>query len=129
MSDIEVELHVPSFDAIEEFYGALGFAFAPPDTRTDPGYMVASLGNSAIRFYRREGPHEYFGDTDDDRLGVGVEVVVNVEDLDAAFTAAESLGAIVAPMKARPWGLRDFRVADPFGYYLRFTEPQRASHA
>jgi hypothetical protein len=28
---------------------------------------------------------------------------------------------LVEPPLDRPWGLRDFRVADPDGYYLRVT--------
>jgi uncharacterized glyoxalase superfamily protein PhnB len=31
---------------------------------------------------------------------------------------------LAAPMQDRPWGLRDFRVADPDGYYLRITTPE-----
>jgi len=29
---------------------------------------------------------------------------------------------VVEPLRMRPWGARDFRIADPFGYYLRITE-------
>ena len=28
-------------------------------------------------------------------------------------------------LRARPWGLRDFRVLDPAGYYLRITDRAR----
>ena len=31
---------------------------------------------------------------------------------------------LAAAMQDRPWGLRDFRVADPDGYYLRITTPE-----
>ena len=29
---------------------------------------------------------------------------------------------IVNPLVKRPWGLWDFRIEDPFGFYLRITE-------
>ena len=54
--------------------------------------------------------------------GAGVEIVLEVEDVDAAFDAAERAAArVVEPLRDRPWGLRDFRVVDPDGYYLRIT--------
>jgi uncharacterized glyoxalase superfamily protein PhnB len=28
---------------------------------------------------------------------------------------------LLEPLRERPWGLRDFRVVDPDGYYLRIT--------
>ncbi len=54
--------------------------------------------------------------------GAGVEIVLEVEDLGAAVEAVERAGfGLVEPPRDRPWGLRDFRVADPDGYYLRVT--------
>jgi lactoylglutathione lyase len=55
-------------------------------------------------------------------LGAGVEIVLEVEDLDVAHAAVRSAGHMLAQEPAdRPWGLRDFRLADPDGYYLRIT--------
>ncbi len=31
---------------------------------------------------------------------------------------------MIEPLLVRPWGLTDFRVADPDGYYLRITSRQ-----
>jgi hypothetical protein len=28
---------------------------------------------------------------------------------------------VVEPIRTQPWGLRDFRIVDPDGYYLRVT--------
>jgi predicted enzyme related to lactoylglutathione lyase len=57
-----------------------------------------------------------------ERVGVGVEIVVEVEDVDAAYGAVQSAGyPTLSPLKERPWGLRDFRIVDPDGYYLRVT--------
>jgi lactoylglutathione lyase len=49
-----------------------------------------------------------------------VEIVLDVPD--AALEAVERAGhELVEPLSDRPWGLRDFRVTDPDGYYLRIT--------
>ena len=54
--------------------------------------------------------------------GAGVEIVLEVEDVEIALEAFERAGRdVVEPLLARPWGLRDFRVVDPDGYYLRIT--------
>jgi hypothetical protein len=59
--------------------------------------------------------------------GLGVEIGLVVGDLDKAYTAAvQRKGwSISTGIVRRPWGVRDFRVLAPDGYYLRFTEPPR----
>ena len=58
------------------------------------------------------------------RFHLGVEIVLEVPDLDAALAALVRAGGhVVEPIRERPWGLRDFRVLDPDGYYLRITTP------
>jgi lactoylglutathione lyase len=54
--------------------------------------------------------------------GAGVEIVLEVRDVDAALEQVERAGfGVVEPLRERPWGLRDFRVADPDDYYVRVT--------
>jgi uncharacterized glyoxalase superfamily protein PhnB len=55
--------------------------------------------------------------------GYGVEIILTFRDLDAALAIASRGGTVVAPIERRPWGLRDFRVLDPYGFYVRCTEP------
>lgn len=123
-----VELHVPDFAPAKRFYGGLGFAVA----REEPagganGYLVMTHGADVLRFWPGteavEG-HHYFGRyPPTTKRGYGVEIVLTFEDLDAAFASAQELGTIVEPIRVRPWGLRDFRVEDPYGFYVRCTEP------
>ncbi len=55
--------------------------------------------------------------------GAGVEIVLEVPDVDAALAVIQQSGhPLVEPLHHRPWGLRDFRVVDPDGYYLRITD-------
>lgn len=130
MADIEVELHVHDFAIAEDFYGALGFRRTRHDSSEGHGsYLVLRLGDAALRFWPGTPTmvNSFFAHFPaGTRPGFGVELVIKVPDLDATYRAAERLGAVVAPMTLRPWGLRDFRAADPFGYYLRFTEPHEA---
>jgi uncharacterized glyoxalase superfamily protein PhnB len=52
-----------------------------------------------------------------------VSLHVFVGDLDGLFDELESRGAdITQAIAAQPWGSRDFRVADPSGNVLKFTE-------
>ncbi len=56
--------------------------------------------------------------------GLGVEVVLEVDDVNAMFERVRRSGhLILEPLQERPWGLTDFRIADPDGYYLRITSP------
>ena len=48
--------------------------------------------------------------------------MLEVEDIDALYGRVSSSGhPVFEPLQERPWGLRDFRIVDPDGYYLRLT--------
>ena len=56
------------------------------------------------------------------RRGLGVEIVIEVDDVDGWHERVAASGhPILEPLRDRPWGLRDFRISDPDGYYLRVT--------
>ena len=56
--------------------------------------------------------------------GLGVEMGFVVADVDKAYAAAVKHEGfkISSAIALRPWGVRDFRVLSPDGYYFRFTE-------
>jgi len=56
--------------------------------------------------------------------GVGTEVCLEVEDVEAVFGAVGALPEfrVTEPLAMRPWGLRDFRAVTPDGYYLRVMD-------
>ncbi len=120
-----LELFVEDLDASVAFYErALGFRVA----RREPEYASvrrgdAELGLAPISRLPARGAGPGFSQ---ERLardrGTGVEIVLEVEDLVAAVNAVERAGfGLVEPPRERPWGLRDFRLADPDGYYVRVT--------
>jgi len=121
-----VELHVPDFTPVKDFYGRLGFTVISEE-RADDGYLVLRRGPSVLAFWpgtAAVAQHAHFGQfAPDTPRGYGVEIVIEVEDVVALHETARGFATILSPLQRRPWGARDFRVADPFGYYLRITEP------
>jgi uncharacterized glyoxalase superfamily protein PhnB len=58
----------------------------------------------------------------DARKGIGVEIVLEVDDIDTVFRKVCATGyPVTEQLETRSWGLRDFRLADPDGYYIRVT--------
>lgn len=57
-----------------------------------------------------------------ERVGRGVEIVLEVDDIEAMYRHVVSEAwPRSAELMLRPWGLTDFRVLDPDGYYWRIT--------
>jgi lactoylglutathione lyase len=120
-----IELFVDDIDASIRFYEhALGFRL----TRREADYgslerESAVLGLGSIDKLPAAGSGPGFTRAGlAGRRGAGVEIVLEVSDVEAALQAVLSAGVQpVEPLRDRPWGLRDFRVVDPDGYYLRIT--------
>jgi lactoylglutathione lyase len=52
--------------------------------------------------------------------------VIEVDDLTAERNAVVAAGyPLDVDLTARLWGLTDFRLLDPDGYYIRFTTKQQ----
>lgn len=118
---------------VEDVARSLAFYAGALDLRPAPGYdpqgyVPVSDGRVRIGLQRRSAlpaghhfrPAHFRGPR-----GVGVEIVIEVDDVDAAYAqardAAVGLGGQIEPLAARPWGQSDFRLIDPDGYYLRVT--------
>ncbi|MGO8235325.1 VOC family protein [Rhizobium ruizarguesonis] len=55
------------------------------------------------------------------RAGLGVEIVLKVADVEDVYRAAKESGWPVSDLALQSWGLCDFRLIDPDGYYVRVT--------
>lgn len=67
--------------------------------------------------------HSYFGRfSKDTKRGYGVEIVLLVNDVEKSFEEASKFAKVIQELKVKPWGLKDYRIEDPFGFYLRITE-------
>ena len=57
-----------------------------------------------------------------ERLGRGVEFVLEVNDIEAMYEQILSTNwPMSSKLQCQPWGLTDFRIVDPDGYYWRIT--------
>ena len=126
-NSIQIELHVPDFELVKEFYGKLGFEIVwerKPEEKK--GYLVIKKDNNILCFWpgnENVEKQSYFQNfPSDTKRGYGVEIVIMVGDIDELYEKAESFCKIVDKLQKQPWGLKDFRIEDPFGFYLRFTE-------
>ena len=58
-----------------------------------------------------------------------MEVSVDVADEDdllQLYSTAKAIGCVVREVVKRDWGATDFRIADPDGYFVRFTTSRTA---
>jgi lactoylglutathione lyase len=108
------------------FYEQLGFTVV----RGGWGYTQLDRGGARLGLqddaYARDHAHYFTPHLDRFPRGVGVEVSVDVSDeaeLRRLFATATEMGCVVREVVARPWGATDFRIADPDGYFVRFTTP------
>lgn len=96
----------------------LGFTVVA-DERDTTGYVALQRGDVRIGAVTRPDPASGVRVR---RPPVGVELVLEVDDVtserDRVLHAAWPLED---DLVLRPWGLVDFRVLDPSGYYLRIT--------
>ena len=124
-----LELHVADVERSLSFYGTLGFQVA---RRWKDWIRLDRDGAELVLFgdaYVRGRDHYFTPYIDRTPRGVGVEVIVEVADietLEAVHAAAVAAALhIVRPPQDRDWKARDFRLADPDGYFIRITSPLR----
>jgi lactoylglutathione lyase len=125
---LRLELFVVDMDRAIRFYrDVLGFALLGRERD------YASLGHGEVVFglwpvAKLPAAGGYFTRSrlSQDR-GLGVEIVLEVDDIGAAYDGVRASGhLILEPLRNRPWGLTDFRLSDPDGYYLRITSRGRS---
>jgi lactoylglutathione lyase len=116
---LRIEIFPADLDATVEFYTrVLGFTLARDQRDGSPGYVALERGPVRIGAAYRDVPERQPGR----RPPSGTEIVLEVDDLDAEHARVVAAGwPIEEDLTDRPWGLRDFRVLDPGGYYLRLT--------
>jgi hypothetical protein len=125
-NNVLVELHVPDFGKVKDYYGRLGFEVIwerKPEGKK--GYLVLKMQDNILCFWAgNEHVYEqsYFKRFPrNTKRGYGVEIVIMVADIETYYTQVKDFVNLVAKLDVRPWGLKDFRIEDPFGYYIRIT--------
>ncbi|HEY5115614.1 MAG TPA: VOC family protein [Nakamurella sp.] len=120
---LRLEIFPADLNATVRFYvDLLGFTLVT-DRRGDEQPYLA-LERDAVRIGAAARPGE--GNRAQRRPPIGVEIVLEVDYLHAERDRIRHAGwPIEEDIVRRPWGLQDFRVTDPDGYYLRITHRAR----
>lgn len=137
VNNLIIELHVPDFDKVKEFYSIFNFKTALEHfpNEKEPGYLVlkrkSGLGDTLLNFYG--GDNRVFNQAffkqfpKETTRGYAVEITIPVSDINLEYEKVKNTipNAIVRELKEctdvdMSW--KDFRVVDPFGFYVRFTE-------
>lgn len=129
-----IELHVPDFELAKKFYGKLGFEIVwEKPSKVREGYLVMKMGDNVLcfsggnEFVRK---HSYFKRfLEDTKRGYGVEIVVFVGDVERYFEKISKFANVVKRLTEQPWEYKDFRIEDPFGFYIRFSAPYNTLYA
>jgi lactoylglutathione lyase len=117
---LRFEIFPDDLDATVDFYVRV-LRFRLTADRRDQQEEYVSLQRDSVRVgaARRAVP-----DVRAARLPpAGVELVLEVDDVVAERDRVTAAGwPLAEDLKDRPWGLKDFRILDPAGYYLRITD-------
>jgi lactoylglutathione lyase len=69
--------------------------------------------------------NHYFKEIKNARKGIGVEIIFVVPDVQSYYQRiCEMQIEVESELKQQEWGMTDFRLIDPDGYYLRITSPK-----
>lgn len=136
-NNLVLELHIPNFKKARRFYELFGFYELSYDPASgggsDLGYLVLCrkdlLGETHINFYgdkKKVSQHAHFKEfSENTPRGYAVEITIPVSNIDEFWDSVRKRipkRQIAQPLTLKRWGKKDFRVVDPFGFYVRFTE-------
>ena len=116
---LRCEIFPLDLDAAVDFYTRVLHFNVTKDQRHHPGaYLAMQRGAVLVEAAQREVP-----DSPAARLPpTGVELVLEVDDVAGERDLVVAAGwPLEQDLRDRAWGLTDFRVVDPAGYYLRIT--------
>jgi lactoylglutathione lyase len=114
---LRCEIFPADLDVTVDFYQrVLGFQLT--DDRRDEDYISLRRGAVQVGAVRSTPPDAHAAR----QPPAGLELVLEVDDVDAERDRVVAAGwPLDADLGDREWGLRDFRILDPDGYYLRIT--------
>ncbi len=136
-NNLVIELHVPDLEVVKDFYLKLGFEIAMDDKLNEKelGYLTMirndKLGNTLLNFYggdERVYSQSFFKQfPKDTKRGYATEIAITTGNIEEVYEKASRglKNNIVRELKeledhGHKW--KDFRMVDPFGFYIRFTE-------
>jgi lactoylglutathione lyase len=116
---LRAEIFPDDLDATVDFYTNVLRFRVTADRRAEPdGYVALERGRVHLGAVRKAAPEVRTGRVPP----TGVELVLEVDNVaDERDRVAGAGWPIEEDLQDRPWGLTDFRILDPAGYYLRIT--------
>lgn len=136
-NNLIIELHIPDFQKARDFYAIFGFTQLSYDPASSDGsvleYMVLertdSLGRTLLNFYGNKedvSRHAHFKNFPATTpRGYEVETTIPVSDVEKLWEEIKLSipnSQVAQPLMLKRWNKKDFRVVDPFGFYMRFTD-------
>lgn len=117
---LRFEIFPRNLDSVVDFYiRVLGFRVTKDERSTPKPYVALRRGSVRVGALGRDVPAAPAGR----RPPMGVELVLEVDDVAAERDQVMAAGwPLDEDLQRRPWGLTDFRILDPAGYYLRITD-------
>jgi lactoylglutathione lyase len=118
---LRFEIFPDDLDVIADFYQrVLGFSLVTDQRDAAAPYLSLQRGTARVGAARREVPGALAAGR---RPPAGVELVLEVDDVAGERDRVLAAGwPLEEDLQKRPWGLTDFRILDPAGYYLRLTD-------
>jgi catechol 2,3-dioxygenase-like lactoylglutathione lyase family enzyme len=115
-ASLRIEIFPSDRDRTIRFYERLGFVVTGMSDGP-PAYASLRLGDVRIGVAESASVEPALR-----AIPAGTEIVIEVDDLQTYRNDVVGAGIeLDSDLQRRPWGLEDFRVFDPDGYYLRFT--------
>lgn len=136
-NNIVIELHVPDLNKVIDFYSKLDFKISRHDkpNMEEQGYLSMTRkdenGDTMINFYggdERVYTQSYFKQFPKDTVrGFEVGIVIPVSKIDELYenvkiNLSEYIVREIKEIQDHDLKWKDFRIKDPFGYYIRITE-------
>lgn len=136
-NNLIIELHVPDLGIVKDFYLKLGFRVGLDDKLNEKnlGYLTLikedKLGNTMLNFYGGDDRiydqsffKQYPRET---KKGYATEITITTNNIEEIYQIAtknlkEHIVRDLKELEDHGHKWRDFRIVDPFGFYLRFTE-------
>jgi catechol 2,3-dioxygenase-like lactoylglutathione lyase family enzyme len=119
---LRIELFVNDLSISLDFYRrVLGFEIGE---RQSVGYTLMTNGEVQLGLNLRSNlPDDHPVQAQEyERIGRGIEIVLEIDNIEEFYQYVFIQNwPIVGKLQQQPWGLIDFRVFDPDGYYLRIT--------
>jgi len=136
-NNLVIELHVPDLEMVKEFYSKLGFVETMYDepNEKEQGYLTMTrkddAGSTMLNFYggdERVYTQSFFKQFPKETpRGYEIEITIPVNAIEELYerisaNLKDNVIREMAELKDHDFTWKDFRMVDPFGFYIRFTE-------